>query len=817
MINELINVYKQLFKIVIILLIITTTNELYSQNSSDIKKNSSTSKNDDNSDKKLDLSRIIPKSLALQNDLIILKNSRNTVVNDSLVIHKFNEIELYLANFDTLLKKSIIEDLISINGLIKLREQLQEENRNFQNVDEHISESIQKNVQLREHWLIEKQKWSTWDTLVPKENLPDQIIQAFLKTDIAIDSALNIINPKLNTLFKLQERGFYIQTGLNSSFSQISILLKRNRDIALGDDSSNMLSGEFKDKFNDNLWLKTKQGIKTVTFPKNEYFQSFWWLILLQFLITVLVILIIKNNKTFLINNNKYAFLADRSISAGLFFGTIFSFIVYSYYPRLQFVNLVFVIIGALSFWRLISQRKQLVWKKYFLYVATIVLVVTGVFDVINLPSPLFRVFVVLFSALGMLAVFYWWRKGYLNAKSKGKYWVLYPVTLYLFIVLISEILGKEILALFMYESLLKTIGTFVFLIVFVGMIRAGVKIIFQYLSNKSLGTDTENINNSIKQVSTFITVFIVLFFLIPRLLFIWGGHSSSVVTMSNIMAYGFNIGSFKITIGIIITSIAIIYASIILATVLELLIMNNAIDNKKLDVGTRLSIAHLIRYFLVFVGFVLGIASLGFDLTNFTIVLSALSVGIGFGLQGVVNSFVSGLILLFERPIREGDTIEIDGSWAEVKKIGLRSTKVQTFDQSDLIIPNANLIYNNITNWTLTNKRKRIKIVIGAAYGSNVALIIKTLKEVGNANPDLVKSYKPIVLFLDFSDSSLRFEFRVYAKNAVDAIQVESDLRQEIDRRFREANITIAFPQRDLHLRSVDPSITINPTKNEG
>jgi len=236
---------------------------------------------------------------------------------------------------------------------------------------------------------------------------------------------------------------------------------------------------------------------------------------------------------------------------------------------------------------------------------------------------------------------------------------------------------------------------------------------------------------------------------------------------------------------------------------------MNDRFD-KDLDKGTRLSMAQLLRYFVLFFGFLLAIAALGFDLTSLTIVLSALGVGIGFGLQGLVNNFVSGLILLFERPIREGDTIELEGEWSEVKKIGLRSTTVQTFDQSDVIIPNADLVYNKVTNWTLSNRRRRIIIPVGVAYGSDVSLVIEKLKEIGSSNSALVKSRKPAVLFRDFADSTLNFELRVWAKDALDSIQVESDLRQQIDKLFRENNIEIAFPQRDLHIRSVDKEISL-------
>lgn len=201
-------------------------------------------------------------------------------------------------------------------------------------------------------------------------------------------------------------------------------------------------------------------------------------------------------------------------------------------------------------------------------------------------------------------------------------------------------------------------------------------------------------------------------------------------------------------------------------------------------------------------------ISLLGFELTKFTIILSALGVGIGFGLQSVVNNFVSGLILLFERPVREGDTIEIGGMWAEVKRIGLRATTIQTFDQADLIVPNADLTTQQVINWTLSSRQVRLIIPVGVAYGSDVGLVFDTLLACAKENPRVSKIPEPEVLFLKFGESSLEFELRVWVDDAFYRLILKSELHREIDRRFREANIVIAFPQRDLHLKSVDKSI---------
>jgi len=236
-------------------------------------------------------------------------------------------------------------------------------------------------------------------------------------------------------------------------------------------------------------------------------------------------------------------------------------------------------------------------------------------------------------------------------------------------------------------------------------------------------------------------------------------------------------------------------------------LFLDVLLRKRKVQRGVRLSIERLIHYAVIFIGFLLVISIIGFDLTKFTILISALGVGIGFGLQGVVNNFVSGLILLFEQPVRQGDIVEVAGVWAEVKNIGLRATTVQTFDQADLIIPNADLTTNQVTNWTLSSRQVRLIIPVGVAYGSDVPLVFEILTECAKANEKVAKTPEPVVLFLKFGESSLDFELRVWIIDTDYRLRVRSQLHQEIDRRFREKNIVIAFPQRDVHLQTPNES----------
>ena len=185
----------------------------------------------------------------------------------------------------------------------------------------------------------------------------------------------------------------------------------------------------------------------------------------------------------------------------------------------------------------------------------------------------------------------------------------------------------------------------------------------------------------------------------------------------------------------------------------------------------------------------------------------SALGVGIGFGLQNVVNNFVCGLIMLFERPVRVGDTIELGGLWAEIKKIGLRSTIVRTFDAAEIVVPNSDLISNQVTNWTLSDRVVRLIIAVGVAYGSDLDLVTRTLMACAENNESVSATPGPQVLFLNFGDSTLDFELRVFVA-ASRRLSTKNELNHDIDKRFRENGIVIAFPQRDLHLRSVAPGV---------
>lgn len=238
---------------------------------------------------------------------------------------------------------------------------------------------------------------------------------------------------------------------------------------------------------------------------------------------------------------------------------------------------------------------------------------------------------------------------------------------------------------------------------------------------------------------------------------------------------------------------------------VLKSLLQSAAELHESLDSGTVGSLSILITYGVWSIYILLALAFVGLDLTSLTVVAGGLSVGIGFGLQSIFNNFISGIILLFGRSIQPGDVVQIRDLWAEVKQINIRTTEVQTFDRSTILLPNSKLISEEITNWThRQDKILRRKVRVRVAYGTDIELVRRLLIYIADTHPHILKVPTSFVRFADFADSGL--EFTLYFFASIDyGWLAESDLRFDINKIFQEYGIVISFPQRDVHLRSME------------
>jgi small-conductance mechanosensitive channel len=246
--------------------------------------------------------------------------------------------------------------------------------------------------------------------------------------------------------------------------------------------------------------------------------------------------------------------------------------------------------------------------------------------------------------------------------------------------------------------------------------------------------------------------------------------------------------------------------SAFLISRVLRFLLEEDVYPRVQLGRGVPYAISSLLHYTILFGGFVLAVFAMGVDLTRVTILAGAFGVGIGFGLQNVVNNFVSGLIMLFERPVKLGDTVQVADVTGTVERIGIRSSTVRTFEGAEVIVPNANLISERLTNWTLSNTRRRIDIKLGVAYGTDPEKLLQMLISVARAHRQVLAYPPPLALFQGFGENSLDFELRCWT-DAFDAwVLVRSQLALEVHRALVDAGIEVPFPQRVLHVRAEKP-----------
>ena len=264
-------------------------------------------------------------------------------------------------------------------------------------------------------------------------------------------------------------------------------------------------------------------------------------------------------------------------------------------------------------------------------------------------------------------------------------------------------------------------------------------------------------------------------------------------------------IGGQKISPRDILVALGVFVVLFLMVRVFQRFLEKQVWPNTRLDIGVRTAIKAGVGYLGVTAAALFAITAAGFDLSNLAIIAGALSVGIGFGLQNIVNNFVSGIILLISRPIKVGDWVIAGTNEGIVKKINVRSTEIETFQLASVIVPNSELISNSVMNWTHVDSRVRVEVRVGVAYGSDTDLVHELLLRCAAEHEGVLDWPEPFVVFLDFGASSLDFELRCYVGRAFEKVSTASDLRFAINRIFAEKDISIPFPQQDMHIKDLD------------
>lgn len=266
-----------------------------------------------------------------------------------------------------------------------------------------------------------------------------------------------------------------------------------------------------------------------------------------------------------------------------------------------------------------------------------------------------------------------------------------------------------------------------------------------------------------------------------------------------DLLEYNISLGGTNITLMGVIQIILILVIFFVISKLLRRILRKRFLTH--LAEGLQFVILRMVHYGLMILGFLLAINIVGIQMTSLAVIFGLLGVGLAFGLQNITSNFVSGIILLFERPVNVGDYIEVSNVVGRVVSINMRSTTIITVDNITLIVPNSRFIEDTVTNWSVGDPKIRFTIPVGVAYGSDTELVRKILLDVTYSHPSILKEPEPDVIFKEFAESSLNFELRAWLPSPLGRIMVMSDLNYAIDKAFRENNINIPFKQIDIHL----------------
>lgn len=668
---------------------------------------------------------------------------------------------------------------------------------------------------------LEKQKkaiinnkniWLRTDTLARKEKTPGDILNKVSNVIKEYSNVENLtideINNSLDLQTKLSEQG----VDINYTLKKIEgLLLVQKREIfvrnappiwksLIGKPDTTIISHQI-----ENIEDSFINSTKVFYFEKQESLL----ISLIYFLVLLSIIFALKYYSKSIKSddpkiNRTLEILKTPVSSSILIFILVFAFVYRDAPPILTDVLRILVVFPLLR----VLNKIIVPSLKIPLYYLAMLIILQQLILSASSSKEIERILLILINIFALAGLIWMLRekiydKALKKQSQKNQAAILIKIIIVLLsAALISNILGYVKLNLVLIHGTINNAYSIVLLLIAI-LALEGIILILLHTKRAQLINVVKNYPEKIEVTISKIIKLTIIIWSIIIILENYGIREDVFNWITGILNNRWEIGSFSISLGNIILFFITIWLSVIVARFFRFILNGDILPRLNLARGVPGAISLITTYIVVGFGIIVAIVGAGIDFNSFALLAGALGVGIGFGLQDIVNNFISGLILIFERPVQIGDAVQVEELSGRVKHIGIRSSIIKTWEGAEVIVPNGNLISNKIINWTFSDHLRRIDIVVGVAYGTDVSQVMETLLKCAKQEEKILKSPSPYVLFNDFAESCLEFELRCWTSDFSEWMEIRSNIRIAIDKAFKEMGIEIPFPQRDLHLKT--------------
>jgi len=752
---------------------------------------------------------------------------KNAINEDKLNSLKQKNIKV-INNIDSLLAR---ETYVKLNSLSirNLNSKLIYWQQNLQTVNNQQSElsKIFDNIEESTKNLYKDLDiWQKTDESVGDDELAQTVHNRIGEIQLMIDTTTQILNQKGAQILSLLDEIARLDVEIRSLITNIeAVILDKQEDILVTNQPS-LFGIDYRSKSNwtiSELYLKYYKG--NYYYFINYLEQHLELIVIHFFLIIILIFLFIKLNRLNVTvekgEGSVYVkllkVLISKPISVALIIGIFGNALIYPYRP-IMFLDLSRILLTIPIVFVLVN----ILGKKYRIYAYIFgLLVIIYVFS-LNLPveyilSRLILFFITALLTVSLVYLIIVLRREKEMKKNNIRFFIYFSYLLFTmsFFGFVANIIGKVTFSVFMVQGVLGILLAGILISLLLVVVNGLVVLTINNKYGDQLNIIKKNkveAKHKLTRLFNVIATLLLIYFVLD----IFRIQGAIIDWLTEFFLQERHLGSMVFTWGNIFIFFIVIYLSIVISGFIRMLLEDDVLNKMNMKKGLPYTIALIVKYSLVTAGIFLAVSAAGIPTTSLTVVIGAFGVGIGFGLQNIFNNLVSGLILLFERPIQLGDTIEVGTLMGNVRSIGIRSSNVRTFDGAEIIVPNGNLISNEVINWTLSDERRRIELIVGVSYSSDPHKVEEVLMNVIKNHPDIESDPEPSVWFQNLGDSSLDFRMLFWTKEFNQWIRIKSDILFQVFDDLKKAGIEIPFPQRDLHVRSVHPDVNLNKGTTE-